>query len=43
MTIDPPDFSHTRGFNALSINHTTLFIAAARDVACPDLMVFSSR
>ena len=30
-------------FSALSISHTTLLIAAARDVAWPDLTVFSSR
>jgi hypothetical protein len=31
------------GSNALSISHTTLVMAADREVACPDLMVFSSR
>jgi hypothetical protein len=31
------------GASALSMNHTTLFLAASRDLASPDLTFFSSK
>ncbi len=33
----------SRAISSFSISQTTLFIAAAHEVACPDLMVLSSR